>query len=287
MTGKTKGPARTPANCSLKAWFAHSAPVAVLLRRGPSEWVRMIRWDLRDDSFALGQWFHGKIAAEQCDLSDDGELFLYLARREGRRYWPEDIGPVWTAVSRPPHFSALALWAHPGYEGGGLFKGSRHLLLNIARPCERRANAELPLQVETSGRFSSWFQACLHKGWQAPDLPGGAESNYHWQMRTRLIKRQGELMLTWQKHQAHRYQWRNHFTLWRSGEPTAIEEADFVDFDCNGRLVMGRQGQVLACQRPEENLEWVCLADFSSQQPEPMEPTESAMTWPTAPSGSN
>ncbi|MFE1813543.1 hypothetical protein [Metapseudomonas otitidis] len=102
MTSKTKGPARTPAKCSLQAWFARSAPVAVLLRRGPSDWVRMIRWDLRDDSFEPGQWFHGAIATEQCDLSEDGELFLYLARREGRRYWSEDYGPQWTAVSRPP-----------------------------------------------------------------------------------------------------------------------------------------------------------------------------------------
>ncbi|WP_285962505.1 hypothetical protein [Pseudomonas tohonis] len=280
MTSKTKGPARTPAKCSLQAWFARSAPVAVLLRRGPSDWVRMIRWDLRDDSFEPGQWFHGAIATEQCDLSEDGELFLYLARREGRRYWPEDYGPVWTAVSRPPHFTALALWTHSGYEGGGVFKDVRQVTLNIAQPRERRAGSELPLLVESSGRSSSWAQACLRRGWQAPDRPDGAEANHNWQAQTRLTKKQSELMLVWQKHRAPRYQWRNHFTLWRNGEPTALGDADFVDFDSSGRLLMGRKGQVLVCPRPIESLEWTQLADFSGEHPEPVQPTEIAMTWP-------
>lgn len=287
MTSKTKGPARTPAKCSLQAWFARSAPVAVLLRRGPSDWVRMIRWDLRDDSFEPGQWFHGAIATEQCDLSEDGELFLYLARREGRRYWSEDYGPQWTAVSRPPYFTALALWPHSSVIGGGLFIAPRRVRLNIAKPREQLTDANLPLQVESSGEFFTGIEAFLRKGWQAPDLHPGMTSSYHWHTQTRLTKQQDELMLVWQKHQAPRYQWRNHFTLWRNGEPTALGDADFVDFDSSGRLLMGRKGQVLVCPRPIESLEWTQLADFSGEHPEPIQPTEMAMTWPTAPGGSN
>ncbi len=41
---------------------ALKAPVAVIFRRGPSRQVRLIKWNLKDDSFERGQWFKGRIA---------------------------------------------------------------------------------------------------------------------------------------------------------------------------------------------------------------------------------
>lgn len=35
--------------------MARSAPVAVLLRCGPSRWVQMVRWDTSNDTFDRGQ----------------------------------------------------------------------------------------------------------------------------------------------------------------------------------------------------------------------------------------
>lgn len=50
---KTKGPAQTPSKCRLAVKFARSAPVAILLRRGPTDWARV--WPERYQTPTLAQ----------------------------------------------------------------------------------------------------------------------------------------------------------------------------------------------------------------------------------------
>ena len=105
--------------------LARDSSRAVVLRRGPSKQVRLISWDRNGDSFEGGQWFAGRIYSHRCDLSPKGEFFVYFAgayKREPR---------TWTAISRPPYFSALAMWPKgDAWGGGGLFATERHLQLN-------------------------------------------------------------------------------------------------------------------------------------------------------------
>jgi hypothetical protein len=82
--------------------LARAAPVAVVLRRGPSKDVLLLRWDLATDSFEAGQWLSGRIYERRCDLSPSGERFIYFAANHR-----PPLG-TWTAVSRPPYFTALA-----------------------------------------------------------------------------------------------------------------------------------------------------------------------------------
>jgi hypothetical protein len=111
--------------------MAKKAPVAVVIRRGPSLWVRLTLWHTQKDAFTPGSWFHGRIFAEKCDLSPDGELFLYAAYK-GTRLSTSYSGS-WTAISRPPWFHALALWPmHTTYGGGGRFVGERQVILRGA-----------------------------------------------------------------------------------------------------------------------------------------------------------
>jgi hypothetical protein len=42
-------------SCRLYALLAREAPTGVIFRRGPSSQVRLIRWNLEDDSFEPGQ----------------------------------------------------------------------------------------------------------------------------------------------------------------------------------------------------------------------------------------
>lgn len=111
MTG---GPA--PA-LRLHLWFASRAPRAVILRQGPARLFRMILWHTDTDRFEDGQWLRAKIYAERCALSPDGRHFLYFAL-DGRRQGP--TGGSYTAISRPPWFTALALFPVGGtWHGGG------------------------------------------------------------------------------------------------------------------------------------------------------------------------
>ncbi len=101
---------------------ARDAPVAAVLRRGPSDWYQVLRWDLDRDVVEGGAWFHGRLYEERCDLSPDGELLLYFCH--GGRVRP-GYTDAWTAVSRLPWLHALALWPWgTTYGGGGRFVDS-------------------------------------------------------------------------------------------------------------------------------------------------------------------
>jgi hypothetical protein len=105
--------------------LAREAPVGVVLRRGPSKQVRMIQWDLRDDTFKPGQWFKGRIYERRCDLSPDGSLLIYFAAKY------KGALQSWTAISRPPWFTAVAVWPKgDGWNGGGQFVGPKEIALN-------------------------------------------------------------------------------------------------------------------------------------------------------------
>lgn len=112
--------------------MAQAAPVAVVLRRGPAAWTHLTLWDTRRDIFTPGAWFRGRIYEEKCDLSSDGELFLYAAF-QGRR-GTTSYTSSWTALSRPPWLHALSLWPMgTTYGGGGRFVGDRRVVLRGAR----------------------------------------------------------------------------------------------------------------------------------------------------------
>lgn len=100
----------------LYAFIARNAAKAVVLRRGPSRQVLMLRWDMEADTFEEGQWFKGRIYERRCDLSPCGEYFVYFAGKHRGEFG------TYTVVSRPPYFSAHILWPKGDcWGGGGLF----------------------------------------------------------------------------------------------------------------------------------------------------------------------
>jgi len=105
--------------------LARDADVGVVFRRGPSKQVLLLRWDLKADSFEAGQWLKARIYERRCDLSPSGDRLVYFAASYRAPY------QTWTAVSRPPYFTALALWPKgDAWGGGGLFSSENELLLN-------------------------------------------------------------------------------------------------------------------------------------------------------------
>jgi hypothetical protein len=124
-------PVKTP--CRLFVIVARDAPLAVVLRRGPSSWFHVIRWDMQRDAFEHGAWIRGRIYEPKCDLSPDGELLLAFVH-QGRRL-TTSYSDSWTAVSRAPWLHALALWPQgTTYGGGGRFTGKRDLTIRYGVP---------------------------------------------------------------------------------------------------------------------------------------------------------
>lgn len=114
-----------PNTARLYALVARARRRAVVFRRGPSKQVRLLVWELGSDALIGGQWLKGRIYERRCDLSPNGEMLAYFAAS----YRPP-FG-TWTAISRPPFLTALALWPKgDAWGGGGLFARPSLLELN-------------------------------------------------------------------------------------------------------------------------------------------------------------
>lgn len=158
---------------------AREAPLAVVLRRGPSAWARLSLWHTDTDTFEQGQWFRGRIYAHRCDISADGSLFAYFARKERAR--AEIVADSWMALSRPPWFTALALWAIDGtYCAGALFPSPRTLFVSgIHEPPDMGALPSWLRLTKTAAYIDStlnwaertvYFNRLLRDGWRpVPD----------------------------------------------------------------------------------------------------------------------
>lgn len=134
--------------------FAASAPIAVILRRGPRTHYQLLVWHLDRDEVTPGQWMKGLVRL--FDVSPNGSKIIYWAAQhhagashrfnlpagpydpsrvmpgrphklKARRKLPRylrgqpaarqvrKIDGTWTAISSPPYFSALAIWPAIGH----------------------------------------------------------------------------------------------------------------------------------------------------------------------------
>jgi hypothetical protein len=106
--------------------LARKADTAIIIRRGPSKSVCTIGWNLRNDTFQLGQWLKGRIYERRCDLSPDGKHFIYFVYK-GK----SSVGDSFTAISKTPYLKAIGLWQNgSAWNGGGLFISDHTFWLN-------------------------------------------------------------------------------------------------------------------------------------------------------------
>jgi hypothetical protein len=156
---------------SVYAILARSTPVGIILRRGPSKQVLLIKWNLGSDTLEYGQWFKGRIYERRCDLSPSGDLLLYFAAK-----YKEPMRS-WTAISKPPYLTALALWPKgDGWGGGGFFDSELSVQLNH-RPGEDvlqeglrlKKNMRISLYGSRPGwgeDFPIYHSLLLRNGWK-------------------------------------------------------------------------------------------------------------------------
>lgn len=149
--------------------FSSVSPMAAILRRGPTRWVRLLAWNTLTDAIEGGSWFHGRIYEDQCSVSPDGKLFAYFAsKHHGRK--TRGVGYAWTAVSKLPWLTALALWPQSDTWGGGArFADNRTLIIDCPHWEDLKTQDRLPKGFTVHAR---WI------GKYAPEqpLPGVPES---------------------------------------------------------------------------------------------------------------
>ena len=110
--------------------FASASPVAAILRRGSTKWVRLLSWNTADDTVHAGSWFHGRIYEDGCSVSPDGTYLAYFALKyHGQK--TRGVNNAWTAVSKLPWLTALALWPQSGtYGGRAKFADNKTLIID-------------------------------------------------------------------------------------------------------------------------------------------------------------
>jgi hypothetical protein len=92
---------------------ARAAPIVAVLRRGPSNWSHVGRWDVERGVYEPGAWIRGNLYPQRCDLSPDGRWLCYFTLQgQVRESWA--AGETYVAISRLPWLYALAAWGTAG-----------------------------------------------------------------------------------------------------------------------------------------------------------------------------
>ena len=290
---------RKSATARLFVIRAREAPMAAILRRGPSKQVRLISWNTDTDSFEGGQWLKGRIYERRCDLSPDGRYLIYFAANHKGQHFS------WTSISRPPYLTALAFWPKGDcWEGGGLFEDARNIWLNDQfSDAEEDAKVlpdSLKLWVKGFGGGDNpihgvrllrdgWILAqpgkSMHVPWDERDATG-----YHfpydppqvWERpsasgdRLRMvIHGVGEESGDWYVV--------THEIATPGGETVSLGRTDWADWDRNGDLLYARNGKLYRLSPgkngnldPKNSRE---LADFNDDRFQAIPPPEEATRW--------
>lgn len=119
----------------LSVLVAKEAPVALILRRGPTKWYHLMKWNLINDDIEHGAWIKARIYEDACDISFDGQYFLYkVFKSPNDDYTYKDS---FTAISTVPWVKAH--WLLPignTYVGGGFFADKKTIGIYQLPFCE-------------------------------------------------------------------------------------------------------------------------------------------------------
>jgi hypothetical protein len=289
--------ASLPIACRLYVILARAAPVAVVFRRGPARRVQIVKWSTDTDTFEEGQWFHGRIYERRCDLSPDGSRLVYFAQKINPRTMDSTYSYSWTAVSKLPFLTALALWPKGDcWGGGGLFKSGWSLLLNHPLPEAKAHPDHLPPKRfrVSSGVFSRGEDEPIlaarmtRDGWklaQSGRYPwkGGRPRTERVEIWTRESpNREATLVqsLDALDFKAWGGPYITSFLLRRPGRPDIpITGARWADWDQAGRVVFARDGCLFTGAVRADGLHEKLLVDLNSNKPRSLKAPEWATQW--------
>jgi len=272
---------------------ATRSPVVAVLRRGPSDWSQVSRWDPDAGSFQPGSWIHSNFYPERCDLSPDGQWFAYFTLRT-RAAW--SAGPSYIAISRLPWLSALAAWGTCGTWTRGIHFTESPQTWEVGDPAEGdieplRRRYGLGLELTRPRAFA----VERRHGWsESHDAPPYDRELDPWDERRAQN-------LTMEKprpgSKGTRLTVRGSYAAFRSGQPsfadieyTAIDgdrrqrlhRVQWADWSRSGRLLVATtNGQLQVRDDPLDEIRLAWQLDLAETTPEPSAPPAEARRWTT------
>jgi hypothetical protein len=255
-----------------------------------------LSWNTQTHEIRKGQWFKGRIYERRCDLSPSGEKLIYFAAKHR--------GPhgTWTAVSRPPYFTALAMWPKGDcWGGGGLFQNERTVALNHMTPERTLADGfRLPKSIVV-GALKSWrgrgeddpicSVRLVRDGWVLKQASKGQEnksgSRIWWEYTEPAVwtKTKGQLTIEMRLLGVHETEgpWHvvEHRVLdVRGGLMLAIGRSDWADWSTSGDVLFARAGCLFRARAGAASLsEPVQVADLRELRFEEVLAPSEARVW--------
>jgi hypothetical protein len=271
--------------------LARNAAVGVVVRGGPSKWWHLTLWNTRQDRFSSGQWFRGSLYLRKCDLSPDGQFFSCFAGKYQRGARDRGYGDTWVAVSRPPYFTALALWPVGETWGGHTMFMDDGTFHSGTLKAHHPDHPPGPLHVVPHSFLKLddpflWIAPWENTGWRPVRLPDDVKKTSYFDQRVATWRKTaGKLCLTRSVDRADdKFPSRRPslYTISKGGESTelALFEAHWADFDQRGRLVATAGGSALEGKIDRHRgLQWHRLAAFQDERPERVETPGWAQHW--------
>ncbi|AUP79254.1 hypothetical protein [Flavivirga eckloniae] len=278
--------------------LAREVNKAVVFRRGPTKWTQMIVWDLNSDELEYGQWSKVKFQKWRCDLSPSGKHLIYLDDQF-------ENGDSATVVSKPPFWAAIAKWKHynPLFGiGGGVFRSENEVTLNWHYMLEADELFPVPPQLKVICKGESFnveTTRLKRDGWSLLDAKQFINNRIKylskpsifwddiykfWEDSVRGNKFQSTPKL-WSKpvtkssslyrlsyYHYEKYKRLSKFFIKRRQEVNELEQVEWAEVDCNGRIIASKNGTLIASKTFNDgsvqlgNLE--LLHDLNPQKPE-------------------
>jgi len=278
MSDQFKSVNNTLPPARLKFLFSQKGKRCVILRRGPSDWVRLILWDMVKNEFLPGQWLNGPI--RDFDISPDGEHLIYFVS-----YHKTRAPYLWTAISKPPYFTALAMWPISDAWGGycafvdnskiyierGIYQdklelSAKHTLKRYSL-VDKVHNRDFGLgwKMERNG----WIRAMSN------DNPVGEGKFFAW--KKNLLQKRLTLYL---QYKTTKGGIKHNYWLESNEERITLPSVDCADLDPFGRLVVAQSG-ILSFAKVDDSNELILdeIADFNAQFPEEIIAPGHAKRW--------
>jgi hypothetical protein len=259
---------------------ALDAPVVAVLRRGPSGWAGVGRWDVSAMSYEQGSWLRGTVYPQRCDLSPDGRWLAYFALKGSARWRP---GATYVAISRLPWLTALAAWGTDGTWTRGVRFERDASLWDVSDPDEGTV-APLRGAVGLAPVAAESFAVERRRGWREVEGSPPRAADDVWDERRgaelRLAKpRPGDAGV--------RLEVTGEYAAVRSGARTGavayrvttdagelrLDAVQWADWAADGRLLVAtRAGELQAREPGDWRAPAAVAADLSLLVPEPAPP---------------
>lgn len=224
-----------------------------------------------------------------------GTLNLILIPINGRTLKDTKYTYAWTAISKPPYLTALALWPKGDcWHVGGLFLDNTHVELNHTRevknphPDHKPVGVHVVLRKNVHGEDEPLYAERLERdGWKLRTKWDVENLGYPEMFRTRQPEVReksspdGSLLIRLTR-SMDGLDYSEVFTLISTEGDLLlpIDEASWVDWDQQGRLVLARRGKIIACALSDNRtITERVLADLNSRNATGIESPVSAKTW--------